>query len=369
LALRLVVRRDHLWVVAHPRSLWPLTCAGALLLGACGDSVSPQAASIESFAATPASLVIGDSTTLAWTVTNADSLRLEPGIGPVTGTAITLAPAVTTRFVLHAIGPGGADSAEATVTVIVPAPPAISAFAPAAASIVAGGATTLNWSVAGADSLTVDHGVGRVVGAGLTVTPAATTTYTLVAFGRGGSTTNATTVSVVPAAAPPPAPANVRALGTGGGGVVLWDPVPFASGYVVEASTQGQPAFTTIATPGATHPYAACTCGNANSINTYRVYALNAAGSSSAVQVSALVAPPPPEGPSLAVVPSSLTVARGDSVLFSVTPVSAVTWLLAPGAFGGRLSPSGWYTAPATPGSYLVLASGSIAAGAGVTVP
>jgi hypothetical protein len=223
--------------------------------------------------------------------------------------------------------------------------------------------------VTGADSLTIE-GIGRVAGAGVTVTPTASTAYALVAYNRGGSATELTTVDVgYPSATSPPSPANARALGTVGGAVVLWDPVPMASSYRLEASTQSQPAFTTIATPSATHPYVVHGGGVANSINSYRVYAVNAVGESLPVQASALVVPPPPEGPSLAIVPSSATVARGDSLQFAVQPASTVTWLLASGAFGGRISSSGRYTAPATPGNYVVVATGSIAASASVIVP
>jgi hypothetical protein len=103
--------------------------------------------------------------------------------------------------------------------------------------------------------------------------------------------------------------------------------------------------------------------------NCYWVCAVNPAGASVAVQASALVVVPPPEGPWLAVVPSTVTVAPGDSALFTVQPASSVTWALAAGAFSGRLSSSGWYTAPGTPGTYLVVASSVVAGLAVVVVP
>ena len=100
---------------------------------------------------------------------------------------------------LFACGGGGGGTAGAGV---VPPPttlPAISAFIATPSSINAGQSTQLSWSVTGATSLAIDHGVGTVTGTTFTVSPASTTTYTLAATNGAGSVTAQATVTVGPA--------------------------------------------------------------------------------------------------------------------------------------------------------------------------
>jgi OOP family OmpA-OmpF porin len=84
-----------------------------------------------------------------------------------------------------------------------PAPPAGPTVTIAAnpASIQSGKCTTLNWSSTNAANATIDQGLGGVATSGSReVCPTATTRYTIVATGPGGSQTAATTVTV---SAPP----------------------------------------------------------------------------------------------------------------------------------------------------------------------
>jgi len=76
------------------------------------------------------------------------------------------------------------------------AAPVIQSFSAQPSTIAAGGSSTLAWSVTGASSLSIDHGVGTVTGSSVSVSPAATTTYTLSATNAAGSSTAATTVTV-----------------------------------------------------------------------------------------------------------------------------------------------------------------------------
>ena len=66
---------------------------------------------ISSFSAGPASVVLGASSTLSWTVANATSLALDQGIGAVTGDGTVVIPGVSTTYALTATGPGGIASA------------------------------------------------------------------------------------------------------------------------------------------------------------------------------------------------------------------------------------------------------------------
>lgn len=77
--------------------------------------------------------------------------------------------------------------------------PVISVFEAAPSAITLPQDVTLSFSVSGADSLIIDHGVGTVTGmAAVDVHVSTTTTYTLTASNATGSATAETTVTLVP---------------------------------------------------------------------------------------------------------------------------------------------------------------------------
>lgn len=67
----------------------------------------------------PASIHPGQSSTLSWTSTNADSCSISPGIGsvPVSG-SVSVSPALTTTYTITATGVGGSVTATADVVII-----------------------------------------------------------------------------------------------------------------------------------------------------------------------------------------------------------------------------------------------------------
>ena len=73
--------------------------------------------------------------------------------------------------------------------------PVIESFAASPATIDAGQSATLEWSVSGAENISIS-GVTAVTGESVAVTPAATTTYTLTATNASGSATKSATVIV-----------------------------------------------------------------------------------------------------------------------------------------------------------------------------
>jgi peptidoglycan-associated lipoprotein len=85
----------------------------------------PQAPVIAQFAAEPASIQRGQSSTLRWEVTgNATSVAINQGIGTVQGTGNQrVQPNDSTTYTLSATGPGGTVTSSATVTVTAPPPP------------------------------------------------------------------------------------------------------------------------------------------------------------------------------------------------------------------------------------------------------
>lgn len=87
---------------------------------------APQPRPAISFTAEPSSIARGESVTLRWSVQNATSVTIEPGIGTVAASASRQAfPNASTTYTLSATGPGGTATASASVTVNAPvaAPP------------------------------------------------------------------------------------------------------------------------------------------------------------------------------------------------------------------------------------------------------
>ncbi|MEI6126039.1 MAG: glycoside hydrolase family 18 protein [Pseudomonadota bacterium] len=80
--------------------------------------------------------------------------------------------------------------------------PIIFKFAAKPFTIISGGSSTLSWSVSGAASRSIDKGIGAVTGTSCSVSPDATTTYTLTAANAMGSSTASATVTVENIAAP-----------------------------------------------------------------------------------------------------------------------------------------------------------------------
>ena len=74
--------------------------------------------------------------------------------------------------------------------------PTIASFTASSASVSAGQSVTLNWSVSNAGYLIVSPQVGSVRGTSVTVTPTATTTYTLYATNQYDRSEKTVTVTV-----------------------------------------------------------------------------------------------------------------------------------------------------------------------------
>lgn len=81
--------------------------------------------------------------------------------------------------------------------------PVVSAFNADPASITAGGASTLSWTVNGAATVTIDQGIGDVALSGTrSVSPASNTVYTLKATNSAGTTTATAQIIVTPVPTP-----------------------------------------------------------------------------------------------------------------------------------------------------------------------
>ena len=192
-ALRLVPIRVYLRCMASVVAPFALAanCGG----GGGTTPVGGMAPSITSFTAAPSSITTGQTTALAWTVTGATTLTINPGVGAVTGATRSVSPAATTTYTLTATNSTGSTTSRATVTVAGAA--TITSFTATPNSTTPSQGATLSWTVSGASTLSINPGVGAVTGASKAVAPSTTTTYTLTATNALGAATTATATVTV----------------------------------------------------------------------------------------------------------------------------------------------------------------------------
>lgn len=114
---------------------------------------------ITRFEATPPQITEGQSTTLSWSVVNAESIMLRDDMGNVMvpnamseGTR-AVSPAITTTYELIATGRAGDAVSRVTVVVLPPGSARIVRFAVSPASLPGPGNVTVEWETADADTI------------------------------------------------------------------------------------------------------------------------------------------------------------------------------------------------------------------------
>ncbi len=172
-----------------------LTALAAILVACPAPVVTPP--TINTLTASPSSLPIGGGeTTLAWQVDGATSLAIDQNVGVVTGNQKTITTNTTTTYTLTATNSAG-NTQKTVVVTVAQAKPTITAFTAGPATLpFGGGSSTLAWQVTGADSLSIDQGVGTVTGTDKVVSLTTTKTYTLTAINSQGETTKTVTINV-----------------------------------------------------------------------------------------------------------------------------------------------------------------------------
>ena len=137
--------------------------------------------------------------TLSWTTTGATQVSIS-GVGAVTPNgSTTVTPTQTTTYTLSATGSDGKTvTAPITVTVATGTIPQVVVFVATPQNIDAGSSTKLCWQVTGATNISIQPGVGSNLNANdcATVSPNATTTYTLTATNATGQIQANATVNV-----------------------------------------------------------------------------------------------------------------------------------------------------------------------------
>jgi len=137
-----------------------------------------------------------DPITFQWTQIGGASVTLSSPTAAKT--TFTAAAGQTYLFRVTVTDSGGLSSSATTrVTATTPASATVVRFDATPNQISAGQSSTLTWIVQGATSVTINNGIGNVAATGsTTVTPNATTTYTLTAVGPNGNVTATTTITV-----------------------------------------------------------------------------------------------------------------------------------------------------------------------------
>jgi hypothetical protein len=242
-------------------SLWIATMVG------CGGSSSSnngggggQTASIGSFTAGSTTIQAGASVSLTAVFSGGTGV-ITPGNLPVTsGTAVSVSPSATTTYTLT-VTPSSGTAATATVTVTVVPVPTITSFTANPTTIAAGGSSSLTAVFAGGTGVITPGNLAVTSGTPVSVTPTATTTYTLtVTPPAGGAITQTAIVTVVPVptitsftASPTTITAgsssSLTAVFTGGTGVINPGNLPVTSGTPVSVSPTVTTTYTLTVTP------------------------------------------------------------------------------------------------------------------------
>lgn len=293
-------------------ALTATNAAGSVTASATVTVVPPV---ISSFTASPSSIILGQSTTLAWGVTGASSLSIS-GVGAVGGSSLVVTPTATTIYTLTATNASGTVTASATVTVNNPPPPTINAFGASATPINLGGSSTLSWNVSGATALTLNQGIGAVSGTSQVVTPGVTATYTLTASNAWGTATQSVTVTVLP-----PVIGNFTAtpsgITLGKGSTLSW-----STSYATSVSISG------IGAVGASGSQVVYPTNNT-------AYILTATSSAGTVTAQVTVALAAPVISSLTASYTRITLGSGTTLSWDVAGASSLNLSPSPGAVTG----------------------------------
>jgi OmpA family/K319L-like, PKD domain len=250
-------------------------------------TVAQRKVAIQFFIADPTTIQGGQSTTLQWKITNADSATITPGPGSVSaqGGSLVVTPASTTTYTLTAKNSIG--QAVANVTVVVQNPvPKILVCTAVPMTINPGESATLYFNTVNATSVSISPGVGSVgVNGNVVVSPTTNTTYTIMATNTVGSDTCSVGVQVTAGTAP----RIVRFSA---------DPLSVVSGSTSTLVWQVENATTVSISPGiGTVDLVGTRDVTPTQATTYTLTATNSFGTVTATASVTVTAPPPPPNP------------------------------------------------------------------------
>ncbi|HUB51604.1 MAG TPA: hypothetical protein VL986_05635 [Terracidiphilus sp.] len=350
-------------------------CGGGSTTGG-GGGTSP---SISSFGSSPAIVTDGGASSLTGVFANGTGVITPGNISATSGTAVSVTPPndTTTTYTLTVTGSSGAVVSQ-TATVQAVAAPSITGFTAGAASITAGGSTTLTATFTNGTGVITATGISAITvnsGMAVTVSPTANTTYTLTvtnAAGTAVTSTAAITVVAAPAitsftASPTTissgGSSNLTGVFTGGAGVITGGGSTFnnlTSGTPVSVSPTTTTTYTLTVTNslGATATLTATVTVSAGpSISSFTAApaSITAGGSASLTGVFA--------GGTGVVTPGNTTVTSGEALLVNPTATTQYTLTVTPTS-GSPVTANATVTVVAAPSITSFTASpGTITAG------
>jgi len=164
----------------------------------------------------PTTISSGESATITYAASNADTVSINQGIGtvPSSGTRVVM-PTESTTYTLTANNARGPVTCNVSVTVNsgTAQAPRIIAFTANPSTITAGQSSTLTWNVEGADTVDIS-GLGTVASSGSqAVSPTATATFVLTARNRNGTSQANAPITVNAGTTPPPTQSTAPVIG------------------------------------------------------------------------------------------------------------------------------------------------------------
>ena len=176
-------------------------------VGCGGPSFTQQAPStapsIASFTASPASITVGGSVSLTGVFANGSGVITPGNLAVTSGSPVTVSPSTTTIYTLTVTGTGGPDVTAAATVTVSPAP-VIASFAANPIIVTSGNPSSLTAVFSGGTGVITPGNLAVTSGTPVSVTPSATTTYTLTVTNSVGTAVTATvavTVTTGPAIA------------------------------------------------------------------------------------------------------------------------------------------------------------------------
>jgi hypothetical protein len=308
---------------------------------------SPIQTQITQFAAQPAAITAGQSSTLTWQIQNATSASIAPGVGAVNATtgSVPVSPTVTTTYTLTAVGANGTVT-QAVQVVVGSTTAQVLRFSASPSTIAAGGQSTLNWTTSGAATVSISPSVGTVSPNGsATVSPTATTNYTITATGTDGKAVTAVTTVTVSA---PTAAQIVRfsaspsTIAAGGQTTLNWSTTGATAVTISPSVGTVSPNGSTIVSPITTTSYTiSATGGDGKTVTAVTTVTVSAPTTAQIVRFAA----------------SPSTIAAGGQATLSWSTTGASTVSISPSV--GTVGANGSTTvSPTTTTSYTISATG-----------
>jgi len=170
---------------------------------AAGTAVTSQATvtvdpapTITSFTATSATITSGNSTSLTAVFANGTGVVTPGNISVTSGTSVPVSPTATTQYMLTVTNGAGTLVSQTTTVTVDPAP-TITSFGASPSTIASGNSSSLTAVFANGTGMITPGNLPVTSGTPVSVSPTATTTYTLtVTNGAGTPVTQTTTVTI-----------------------------------------------------------------------------------------------------------------------------------------------------------------------------